>query len=73
METRRRSIYKTLSWRVIATLITMLVAFAITREVDFALEIGALDTTIKLVAYFLHERAWLRVSWGKVKEHDYQI
>jgi uncharacterized membrane protein len=58
---------------VIATVITMAVAFSITGELEFALEIGLLDTSIKLVAYFAHERMWLRLPWGKIKETDYQI
>ena len=73
METKRRSLLKTLSWRVIATVITMLIAFLLTSEIKFAVEIGLLDTTIKLAAYFAHERMWLRIPWGRREEHDYQI
>ena len=74
METNRRSLAKTLSWRFWATLITIAVAWMITRELAFALEIGLLDTAIKLLAYFTHERAWTRVKWGQVTEPpDYQI
>ena len=74
METRRRSLYKTLSWRVLATLITTLIAFILTNEVTFAVEIGLLDTSIKLVVYFAHERLWLRVPWGRAaSDSDYQI
>lgn len=65
METRTRSIVKTLSWRFIATLITSLVAFVLTSEIAFAAKIGLLDTSIKLVAYFVHERMWLRIPFGR--------
>lgn len=74
METKRRSLAKALSWRFIATFITMAIAFAITGKGDLALEIGLLDTTIKLAAYFTHERIWLRVGYGRVTtDTDYQI
>lgn len=75
METKRRSLVKSLSWRVWATMITMLVSFIITREVGFAIEIGLLDTTIKLFLYFAHERVWLRIPYGLGREtdSDYQI
>lgn len=64
MEQRRRTIVKSLSWRFFATIITMLVAYGITGELTFALEIGLLDTSIKLFMYYFHERAWLRVPFG---------
>ena len=73
METKRRSLYKALSWRFFATAITMSVAYGITGEIEFALEIGALDTVIKLGVYFFHERMWLRLPFGKVEKSDYQI
>ena len=65
-ETRIRSILKAFSWRIIATCITISVAFFLTKQINIALEIGALDMTIKLFAYFFHERLWGRVNIGKV-------
>ena len=75
METTRRSLVKSLSWCVWATMITMVVAFVITGETTFAIEIGLLDTVIKFVSYFGHERIWVRIPYGKVpKENaDYKI
>lgn len=73
METRKRSIAKALSWRFFATMITTLVVFLLSGEVVFAAKIGVLDTTIKLAAYFAHERFWLRVSYGRQQPRDYQI
>lgn len=75
METKRRSLVKSLSWRVFATLITFVVALVITGKLDFALEIGLLDTTIKFLTYFAHERLWVRIPYGRPKEEraDYQI
>jgi uncharacterized membrane protein len=64
MEQRRRAIVKSLSWRFFATIITTLVAYGITGQLTFALEIGLLDTSIKLFMYYFHERAWLRVPFG---------
>jgi len=76
METKRRSALKALSWRVWATFITFLVALFITGETRFAIEIGLLDTTIKFVTYFFHERVWVKISYGRIdkeKVPDYQI
>ncbi len=73
METKRRSLIKALSWRFIATFITMAIAFLITGETRLALEIGLLDTTIKFFTYFYHERFWLRIKWGRRDGPDYNI
>jgi uncharacterized membrane protein len=72
-ETRRRSLAKSLSWRVLAALITAAVAFAMTGELEFAAKIGLLDTLVKLFIYFAHERAWNRVGYGKVRAPDYEV
>jgi uncharacterized membrane protein len=73
MESTRRTFVKAISWRILATAITMLIAYMITGETTFALKIGGLDTIIKFAAYFGHERAWLRISYGKLNVPDYQI
>lgn len=73
VETRRRSLVKALSWRVFATLITMVVAFLMTGELAFAAKIGLFDTSAKLIVYFAHERVWQRIRFGKIDSPDYQI
>lgn len=61
-----RSLSKALSWRLIATTITILIVFVTTKEWELAFGAGAADLVIKLVAYYLHERAWANVKWGRV-------
>ena len=72
-ETKRRSVAKALSWRFLATIITTLVAFVLTGTLKFALEVGLLDTTIKLFVYFAHERLWNRIAYGRVEAPDYEV
>jgi uncharacterized membrane protein len=73
VETHVRTIIKALSWRFIATLITFTVAWIVTGELTFAAEIGIADTLIKLGAYYLHERTWMRVVFGTLKRPEYEI
>jgi uncharacterized membrane protein len=73
LETRRRSIAKSLSWRVLAGIITACVALAMTGEMKFAAEIGVIDTTVKLLIYFLHERVWNKIDYGRVSAPDYEV
>lgn len=72
-ESKRRSVAKALSWRVLATIITTVVAFVLTGKLHFALEIGLVDTGIKLVIYFAHERLWNKVSYGRIEAPDYEV
>ena len=65
MESRKRSVAKSLSWRFIATTITVSVTYFVTGELALAAEVGLLDTLIKLVTMYMHERAWLRISLGR--------
>ena len=63
MESSKISLLKTISWRIIATLITTVVAWLITGEVKFAASIGIIDALIKLFFYYLHERMWVRLRF----------
>lgn len=73
LESHFRTILKTLSWRLVATGVTFLVAWLLTGRIAVAAGIGLSDTFIKLFAYYVHERAWNRVQFGKVKPVEYQI
>jgi len=55
---KKRHILKTISWRIIASLITFLVALLITGKLDLALGIGAIEVVLKMVVYYGHERFW---------------
>jgi len=72
-ETHLRSIVKASTWRVGGFVVTVLVAWAITRRLDVAASIGAADTAVKLVAYYAHERMWLRIAFGRTREPDFDI
>ena len=62
----RRSVTKTATWRVIASLDTMLLAWFFTGNLATAISIGSFEIITKLVLYFFHERAWSRIRWGIV-------
>jgi uncharacterized membrane protein len=72
-ETRRRTILKSLSYRVIGGLITIVVAYAATGTLRAAAAIGLIDTVVKVGAFYLHERLWLHIDYGRTKDPEYYI
>ena len=64
-ESNKRSLAKTLSWRTIGTIDTILISWLITGTLVFALSIGAIELITKMVLYFLHERTWNHIAYGK--------
>ena len=73
MESHFRSIMKAVTWRAGGTVVTFFVAWVMTRKFELAAQIGLLDTTIKLAAFYIHERVWMKISFGKLKPPEYQI
>jgi len=64
-ENIKRSLLKTISWRVIGTLDTILISYLITGTITMALSIGSIELITKMGLYFVHERAWNKIKWGK--------
>lgn len=60
-----RSVVKAISWRLLGTLDTIMIAFFITDEVSQALSIGLIEWITKIILYFFHERLWNRIQWGR--------
>lgn len=73
METHVRTIIKSLTWRAAGLLITVTAAWIITRKVEIAASIGVVDTAVKVVAFYLHERMWLKVRFGRLVKADFEI
>ena len=65
MESAKRSLIKTITWRVCATLTTFFVGWAVTGSIEFGFAIGAIEFWVKLILYYYHERLWSSLSWGK--------
>ena len=63
-----RTLFKTLSWRVIATVITFIVAGEILNTQDnAALYIAGIEIFTKSLLYYMHERIWLILPFGKLR------
>ncbi len=64
-DSRIRSFIKGISWRAIASLTTMSIVYILTGDIDIVMAAGVIDVAAKLTFYYIHERAWGRVAWGR--------
>ena len=62
--TVKRHLLKTVSWRIIGSIDTVLLGWFITGEINIGAKIGGLELFTKMLLYFFHERAWHRISFG---------
>ncbi len=65
VEKLKRSVVKTVSWRIIGTITTIIISWLITGTLALAFSIGFIELISKMALYFLHERAWSKLKWGK--------
>lgn len=69
-EKHYRSLIKAISWRVTGTLDTILISFVITGQAKWAFTIGFVELFTKVFLYYVHERIWNRLSFGRIKSRD---
>ena len=65
LDTQKRTIVKTMTWRVTASLTTFLIAWMLTGDILVGASIGSIEAIAKVFLYYLHERAWNNLSWEK--------
>jgi uncharacterized membrane protein len=79
-ENPTRSVVKSIMWRIIASGTTFLIVFVIFRRyseksfeevLETASFITIIEVTAKLIFYYLHERLWTNISWGKTWKRNY--
>ncbi|MCD6543503.1 MAG: DUF2061 domain-containing protein [Flavobacteriaceae bacterium] len=64
LESKKRHIAKTVTWRFIGTMDTMLLAWVISGNPLTGLKIGFAEVITKMILYYLHERVWYKMNYG---------
>ena len=72
MAKRIRSFAKAMTWRLGGSTASLLVAYLITGDMHVSGAIGIADFIIKMVAYYVHERIWASIEWGRSFSHEDQ-
>ena len=65
---KRRHVVKTITWRIIGTLDTMLLGWLVSGDHMIGLKVGALELITKMILYYVHERVWYASNWGIIKQ-----
>ena len=64
----KRSIAKSISWRVTGTIDTVIIAFLFSQSPESAFSIGFFELFTKILFFYLHERLWALAKWGRIYE-----
>jgi uncharacterized membrane protein len=68
MVSYKRHLIKTITWRIIGTIDTVILSWLITGSLKLGLSIGGVEVITKMVLYYLHERFWYKcVKFGVKK------
>lgn len=64
-EAHARSLVKAVSWRLVGSTDTFILSFLVTGNATWAVSIASAEALTKILLYYLHERAWRLVPWGR--------
>ena len=73
MESHSRSLAKAVSYRVCGSAVTGVIAYVLTGKPMVSGGIALADMLSKIVLYFLHERLWEHIQFGRTKAPEYEI
>ena len=65
VDQKKRTIAKTMTWRVTASLTTFLIAWVLTGDLLIGASIGSIEAIAKFLLYYYHERIWNNINWAK--------
>jgi uncharacterized membrane protein len=65
MVSKKRSLAKSVTWRLVAIVVTFIVGYIMTGSLELAASLSVVSNVINFILYYLHERVWLTVRWGK--------
>lgn len=65
MDKHARSVAKAISWRATGTVDTFLISFVLSGSLKLAGGIASVEVVTKMVLYYVHERVWTKIGWGR--------
>jgi uncharacterized membrane protein len=65
-----RSLVKAVSWRITGSVDTLIISFLITGKLRWAFTISGVELFTKIFLFYVHERVWNKISFGRIKERE---
>ena len=65
VDTQKKTLAKTMTWRITASLTTFIIAWILTGDLVIGATIGAIEAIAKIFLYYFHERIWTNIRWEK--------
>jgi len=63
-DSKKRHVAKTITWRIVGTIDTMILAWVISGNPIVGLQVGGAEVVTKMILYYLHERGWYKIDYG---------
>lgn len=70
---RTRSLIKAFSWRAVGSLDTFMLSLIVTGSGKYAISIASAEAVTKVGLYYVHERLWRRVRWGRLDASTHPV
>ena len=67
VDSHGRALAKAVSWRAVGTLDTFILSMIFTGNAKFAVTIATAEALTKIALYYVHERVWRKVRWGRLE------
>jgi len=61
---RKRHLLKSVTWRIIASVVSFLIGWSVTGDVSIGITVGVVDVVVKFILYYFHERMWYKSKFG---------
>lgn len=65
MDSTKRSLAKTISWRLTGSTATFIISYIILGDITSSSAIAVMQLTVNTLLYFVHERVWNKINWGQ--------
>ncbi len=62
-----RSLVKTVTYRIIIIILNFIAVYLLTSRMNLAIDFTLISIVYLSIAYYVHERIWARLEWGRIK------
>lgn len=73
MESKKRSVVKSVVWRTIGVFVLGVITWKLTNNLQTTTSITLLFHSVNLILYYIHERFWEKMDWGLLKKTDLEL